>query len=672
MQHSETTVSPAAEVEKGIPSKLARNLVFSGLALFLLWFGIKGWRIGQSVQSIMRYQAEAEQMMAAGVANLDPDEVESMVVGMRADVLRIQQELAFAIPLTPYLGWFPKYGPLIEAAPHYLEMADAGTETAVFAFRGLKPALTVFQQDDAETDRIAALIQVVHQAEPNLYHAGQSLDRVIAARAKIRNESDQPQRVQTLLALTDKWLPRAQDGLQVALILPEMMGIDGPRSYLIMAQNEDELRATGGFVTGAGMLVVDNGRIQSLTFQDSYLVDDIWARGYELPPNGYYDIMGFDLFLYRDSNYWPDFPTSAEAAMNLYSYGQELPPLDGTIAIDQRFLELLLRGMGPITIPETNQTIDTHNVVQALQDSWARGEDEEDIRAWLEQRKAFLPVFATAILQRLQSDFGEIDPFILAESLFEAVESKRLQIYMRDPAVAGVMDDVDWDGRLQNPTGQDFWMLVDTNLGFNKVNLYITREMTYQISLDEADNGVATLSATYTHSGERTHETCMQKPPTYEDPSYLAIADFCFWNFLRLYTPDGSTLLEATRYTIPAKAVYRAEGWDQPAYSINELAGWSTFANFFFVEQNSTHQTAFTYTLPPTIVQTVADSSKLYQLYIGKQAGTLTYPVHIIITMPEKSKLISMSPQTGNIEGNQVSFELDLRADTAVFVQYEE
>ena len=86
-----------------------------------------------------------------------------------------------------------------------------------------------------------------------------------------------------------------------------------------MAQNEDELRATGGFLTGAGIVTVENGRIVDLSFLDSNYVDNYWVKPYDFPPQPLYDYMGLEMLLFRDANYWPDFPTSARKAMDLYA-----------------------------------------------------------------------------------------------------------------------------------------------------------------------------------------------------------------------------------------------------------------------------------------------------------------------------------------------------------------
>src|SRR5713226_6254718 len=44
-------------------------------------------------------------------------------------------------------------------------------------------------------------------------------------------------------------------GQEVAALLqlaPEVLGLNGPKTYLILVQNEDELRPTGGYITAAG------------------------------------------------------------------------------------------------------------------------------------------------------------------------------------------------------------------------------------------------------------------------------------------------------------------------------------------------------------------------------------------------------------------------------------
>jgi hypothetical protein len=276
------------------------------------------------------------------------------------------------------------------------------------------------------------------------------MDRVVAARDAIENTDALPWRVRTLLAQADEWLPLGQSGLKMTLVLPELMGLDGPRRYLIIAQNEDELRAAGGFISGAGLVEMDKGRISKLEFQDANLVDawsanQVLTKPYGDPPQALAELMLLDLFLFRDANFWPDFTISAEKAMDLYSYGKSVPPMDGAIAIDQQFVKLLVSGTGPVLIPDSGEIVNETNAIESLQDAWTLEEGTG-------QRKAFLSVFAQAIRNRLENELSSADPIHLARQIGTALHDKDLQLHVRDPLTSAVLAEVGWDGRLLPPT----------------------------------------------------------------------------------------------------------------------------------------------------------------------------------------------------------------------------
>ncbi|MCA9925304.1 MAG: DUF4012 domain-containing protein [Anaerolineales bacterium] len=670
MQHSETNLPPVTEKSSAATRPLGRYLMLAALLFVLIWLGIKAWHIGSAVQSLLNYRLQAETMMVGGLTTLNPDELEELVLGVRGDVVALKAETAVFMPLTPYLGWVPKVGPTLVAAPHFMEMADAGTETAAFAVRGLKPGLAALQNDQLSSDaRLSQLVTAIDAAKPDLNQAGLSLARVAAARAAITNADDQPAQIQSLLQLADKWLPLAQDMLAFSLVVPEMMGINGQQRYLIMAQNEDELRPTGGFLTGAGVLTVENGRIIDLNFRDSYGIDN-FKKPYDDPPAPLYDFMTLELFAYRDANFWPDFPTSANKAMELYSYGRDVPPLDGAIAIDQQFLKLLLQGTGPIRIPAAETTINANNVIATLQSSWELG-DEEDAATWIGQRKSFFGDFASAILQKVQGDFTSINPVAMAQSGYEALQTRRLQIYMANPNVAAVLDELNWDGRLENPSGQDFLMVVDTNMGFNKANLLMDRSWKYSVDLTSVEP-TATLDITYQHTGAASDTPCFQGEVTElykETPAYLDIANQCYWNYLRVYAPQQSTLLQAGRHPVPNDEMLNGNGWDGEMSQIEDLPNWTAFANFFRVPRSETTHVNLAYTLPASVVQQTGDANQ-YQLQLQKQAGTESDPVVVTISLPENAELIAFSPQSAKMEGNQVSFTLNLTTDTNISITY--
>lgn len=644
--------------------------VVLGLLLIVGWLGLKAWRITQAAQSLLSYQSQIETLMADGPMQVDPDVADEMVTNIRRDIVTIKQESSPFLPLMPYLGWLPKVGPTAVIAPHLLEMADAGTEAAAFAMRGLKPALILLQADTGAEDKLAELIHILDEAEPDLIATNLAVERMAAARSQIDNTADLPWRVQTLLAQFDEALPLAQDGLKFSLILPEMAGIAGPRHYLILAQNEDELRPTGGFISGAGLLVMENGRLVTLDFQDANLVDNWQEKPYQMLTSGpLWEFMGLQLFFFRDANLWPDFPTSAENAMNLYSYGLDLPPLDGAVAIDQRFMQLLLEVTGPVTIPDEAITVNQKNVIANLRNAWSLDEGEA-VGDWVLGRKDFLGTFAAALKEKLITDFARLDPVYLARNISGAIDTGHLLIYARDESVADVLAELGWDGRLYPPTNHDYLFVLDTNVGYNKVNANIERSLNYHITLNADGTGQADLSIVYDHMAATNALSC--QATVYSNvTTYQQLTDQCYWNYLRIYTPDESQLLEASQHPIPPEArIYNNIATYSPQ-TIHEKSGFTTFTNYLLVMPGEQVTSRYRYHLPDTIVQT-DDNEHIYQLMLQKQAGSRPQQAEITINLPPHAEFLSAVPAATAVDGTTIQLSLTLDTNQLITLTYQD
>jgi len=663
--------------ETNAPTRRNRRKYFWIAILFLLllvlgWLGLKTWRIAGAAQSLLDRRTALEQLAEGGLAGLDPDEAEQQVMGVRQDVLTLKKETAFLMPLMPHLGWAPKYGSTLVIAPQLMELAEAGLDTAAYAMRGLKPALVVIQQESSpETNTLAALIQVVAAAEPDLRAANESFARVVEARTAVGDTSALPGQLQDLFAKADEWLPLAQDGLKFALIAPEMMGMEGARSYLIVAQNEDELRPTGGFISGAGVITVDNGRIQDFHFSSAYEVDNWLDKPYDIPPEPLEKFMGLSLFLFRDANFWPDFPTSAEKMMDLYSYGQDLPPLDGAVAVDQRFLQLLIEAIGPVTIAEDSLVLNTTNLTDALRQAWG-AQEGQTAADWVGNRKDFLGPFAAAIKTKIETDFGSLDPVMLATNMNTALQTRHLQVYSRYEAEEAVLDELGWNGRLAAPPSADFLAIVDTNVGFTKSNIYVEKSADYQITLDATGSATADLSLHYTHTRPDNGQACIHyNIGIYAQlPDYLTLADACYWDYLRIYVPGGSQLITSTVHTIPGEAHVSGQTWQGSAQVLTETTGLTTFANYFLLPTGQTLDSHYQYQ-PTAVIDETDSGGKLYRLNIVQQAGTRAYPLRLTVTLPPGAQLRATSPAATAVSGSTVQFDLLVDRNTQITIQYD-
>lgn len=672
----ETSEPPAAEhtaaaaPARRSAARLIRLALLVALMALLLWLGLKAWRVAQAARSLLNVQEQLPALLENGPMAVDPDAAEALVFGARADIVTLRDELGFARSIAPHLGWVPRLGPSLVAAPYLLDMADAGSEAAALAVGSLKPALAVVQQEGFGANQVGELLPTLAAAAPSLETANAALDRLAAARAGLAAAvpSEQlPWRVRQLLELSDEWLPLGQDGLRLAPHLPELLGANGPRRYLLMAQNEDEVRPTGGFLAGAGVVTVENGRIVALDFQDANFVDNFAEKPYDFPPQPLYDFMRLEMFLFRDANYWPDFPTSARKAMDLYAYGQDVPPLDGAVAIDQEFLRLLVDATGPVAVPGSDQRINAGNLVSLMRE--ARGIQEgQEVYEWVLNRKAFLSVFADAIRAKIETDFANIDAVKLARNMTGAAEERHLSIFVRDEAAADALARTGWDGRLPQAPPGDFLMAVDTNLGYNKVNVLVERDLGYHVDLTGEPAATATIR--YRHTGQALAAPCFQGVgEAYElAAAYEALINFCYYNYVRLYAPSGSVLLDSSRHVVPGETLYSGASWDSRAQQLVEQPGLTTFANFMLVPRASEAEAVFHYQLPAGVV-VAEDDASVYRLTVYKQPGTRPEPLRLSVALPPDASLIDASLPVA-VDGNVLTLETTLTTNLVITLRY--
>lgn len=655
------------------PTTIAKNLrperwfLLAGLLILLIWFGLKGWRIASAARSLYARQATAQEILGEGLVNADPEALESLILGLRQDVVILKRETKPFVGLTPLFGWLPKIGPLMASGPQLLEMADAGSEVAAHAFQAFKPVL-VAMQANTDSQLLPLIVQATSSGREDLAQASAAMTRLVTAREAIHNVETMPGFVRDLFAKADARLDLAQDALRFAQLLPEVMGSNGTRRYLIIAQNQDELRPSGGFISGAGLLVVENGNIVTLDFQDANFVDKWWELPYDYPPRLLRDYMGLDYFLFRDANFWADFPTSAEQAMALYSYGQASPPMNGAIAFDQQFLAALLAVTGPIHLADSNTTINSGNALETLRAAWGIQEGQT-VAEWVPERKNFLGPMAAAIKDRLFTDLGSIDPLFLADTLYAAIQERHLQIYMNDPAVATMLDEIDWDGRIDAPAGHDLLFVADTNIGYNKVNPMIDHALHYQVNLNSDGTATANLELTFANRNQDNGQPCIQSMPYDEAPAYEVLTDGCYWNYVRVYVPAGSNLLQASQHTIPNETMLVDRSWNEPAALIEEPDGLFALANFLLVPRHETITSSYQYQLP--VVTQPAGTNQQYTLLLYKQAGLQSMDVTVAVTIPAGTTFQGSIPAPTSQNNQTVIFHTTLQTNTQFIIQFQ-
>jgi hypothetical protein len=288
---------------------------------------------------------------------------------------------------------------------------------------------------------------------------------------------------------TGQALRALRAGAAMSRALPPFLGEDGPRRYLMAAQNPAELRGTGGLVGAFAVLTIETGRIELGPFSD---IDDLHsARPPIEPPTEEFAALYGDLGALEDFsnvNMTPDFPSAATAMERLYerSTGQRL---DGTIAADPEALALLLQASGPTDVPGTGATVDAGSVVSFVaNEAYALLPDDA-------ARKRLLGKVASGVLGRFLQSGAASDPATAGRVVFEAAADGHLLLHAADPEIQERFERARVAGSLLDPAG-DFLAVVVNNSGGNKIDFYATRTVRYEADL--ARDGTATGTAEVT------------------------------------------------------------------------------------------------------------------------------------------------------------------------------
>ena len=611
--------------------------------------------------------------MAGGLGELNEAEVIDLAYAVRRDTSGLVRELEPLLPITPYLAWLPRFGPLMPVAGDLLGLADSGTELLVLLVDGLSPALPVVSNAaDAGIDIVPDLLDVLANSKPQLNASAQTYSKV---ELHLQNILSNPEAVEALpwtvrsnLPTIEPLLPLIPDLLKLSVVLPELAARDTEKTYLLIAQNEDELRPTGGFISGAGPVVLSDGRLASMAVEDAYNIDDFLNKPYDFPPGAINEFMNIDLFLFRDANYWPDFPTSATKLMELYTYGQDRS-LDGIIAIDQNFLYDLVEVLEPIEVAELGITLTGETVQSYIQDAWATGDEEGD---WRTTRKSFLGPMANGVMAKLEKDIFEVDLLALADLIQSSIDTKSLQIYIDDPQIEQVLAQIGWDGRVNPPTDHDLLMIIDHNMGTNKVNYLISSQIEYSINLLADGDGQAANTVIYQHHGEETGETCQAEQVQYvRGLQYSDLVNLCYWNYFRLYVPLGSQLQQSTKHEIPAELMLTQRAWSGISrQKVDDQLGLAYFDNFLLVPRGESQTIQSIYSRPNA--WTVApDGVNEYTLRVIKQAGRRPHPlITITVTLPPDQTFVSATPQPTALDQSVVQFKTELNKDLEFKIQF--
>lgn len=564
-----------------------------------------------------------------------------------------------AFPLLHVAGWLPGVGRPLTEVPDLLALGEAVARGGASLARGVDPLL-------AETDPAAPvatagdppgarLVAALDAGAAALRAGDRDLRRAAALRAGLH-----PLRYQGPFAPLRRQIARFDESLGPAVrqadalaTLPaaahSLLGFDGPRTYVVLGQDAAEIRPTGGFIGSAGLLTLDRGRLVFQEYRSSY---DFDAPGVAPlpPPEPLRRYLGIGVWLLRDANWSPDFPTSARQILDFVQRDTGIEA-DGVIAFDSFAVSGLLAALGPLDVAGFAQPVTAENWFDLTTQALLIGPDSllNRLRNANAAKGAGLSAVLNAALSRAQSARGH-DQIAVVDALRQAGRGGHLQLYLSDARPAAWARLVGVDGAMTPPPG-DSVAAIDANLGYSKVGPYIARSLQYEVWL-RPDATPARAELTLHYRNEVT-EALLQQPVKRLDGARwlpaegrLAPTPGLFGNYLRVWAPDGSALDNAAGLA------------EEP--TIGEEAGYRVFGAFLPLEPQAEQTLVFRYR--PAVV---APARGLYRLTLFKQPGIDHLPAQVTVHLPPGRSATDLS-SGGHQEGDAVRYELDLTATAKI------
>jgi hypothetical protein len=532
-----------------------------------------------------------------------------------------------------FLGSVPLFNIYYNDGKKVFEAADHGFNIAKKSLDSLVPYadLLGFQGEGTfaggtTQDRIVLILETLKQIQPTIDEIDNETKTIVSilnsidpnhypekfAGKEIKAKLVQVQKSASIFSQT------FSDYKPVIASLGKMAGAEKKQKYLVLFQNDNELRPTGGFLTAYAIINIEKGVVTSEKSDDIYALDQKFTKKIAIPPVLGKYLVTEKYYHLRDMNISPDFKVAMdEFYVNYKTVKGEATDIDGIIAVDTSVLSELLRIIGPVDAPgygvfsaENNIKCDCPQVVYALSEIITK--PTPYLR---EDRKGVLGPLMKSILAKTY-DLDKARFPELFQVALSSIEGRHVQMYFMDENTQKAAEQINAAGRLyelknnfkgwQMGQNMDFLAIVDANLGGAKSNLFTNYEVKQTIKAPIDGRLEKTVEITYKNN--RKADNCNLE-------AGLLCLNSTLNDWLRIYLPKGSELISI-------------QGISNEA-STYEEGNMTVIDGYFSLEPMGLAKINLSYTVPYT-------DTVNYNLKMWKQGGIDSIPMLIDVTGGEE------------------------------------
>jgi len=446
--------------------------------------------------------------------------------------------------------------------------------------------------------------------------------------------------------------------------LKVFLGAGRDKRYLLIFQNNAEMRGSGGFLGSYALVDFREGKVRNL----------------EVPGGGSYDTeagltekikapaplwLVNPLWHFWDANWWPDFPTTSKNLMWFYEKSGG-PTVDGVISFTPSVIEKLLTVTGPIDMTkdyglvitadnfwqQVELTAERDNIIKnnpAVVANLPAGEKNKP--------KKIIGDLMAKIMEVLPQKLDKDNLIKLLSISEDSLASKQIMFYFNDADLEKTVSERNWGG-VMTTTPLDYLMVTNTNIAGQKTDRVIKEVISHQASVATDGSVIDTVTIT------RTHTATKNEP-------LVGVRNV---DWLRIYVPQGSQLLSASGFVSPDTKYFEAP---DPSWVTNDFLastenlattdtnsgtkiyqenGKTVFANWLMLDPGNSATITLSYKLPFNVWQTEPKTdfmSRLnnwlnpknnilysYSLSAQKQPGADNETMTTELVLPVSAKLV--------------------------------
>ena len=425
---------------------------------------------------------------------------------------------------------------------------------------------------------------------------------------------------------------------KISEFLPDVLGLTERRRYLILLQDNGEIRSTGGWISNYAVVAIEDGQIVELFVDDIYnaqAVLKLRSNAYKTPTSMLRALKG-NSFSFPLVNWSPNLESVLLSSEQfIYDLGKG-DSLDGIITVDTIFIQRLLDKWGGIEVPGESMLITSENLYSNILEN-PSGQLPSDPR-----ESIFLTDFFNSVITKVFSS-KLTDNEELLETIKESIDEKHILLTFKNSLAKAYIDDNGWITNL-DVKFQSAPINIDWNWGNNKANLYIKKNHILNISIKDED----TIDYTY--------QIAIQNDSTkdeYPQGEYI--------NYIRIFLP----------YNADVNAI---RGLANNEYDIYEENGYKVVAGWFNIPVKETSTLELKYRIKKNPEDTTffirkTDTHYEMNLDIFKQPGSRKDAFNLSLSYPEEW-VVESSEGLTRIENN-VNRRFELASDQHFFISWQ-